>query len=780
MALVFGGPGLGTLHTSGVVKPTPVASKQAAPNKTTQAKQTVLKQTTPTKAVVTPDPYAAALAAQPSLATLLAQASTQANTLAQQQVNAQVAAIQQQQDQAHATAAAQSAEILKAATAAAQFLTPLGDQAAGDYTAAVQNLGGMVGGYTGGLRDTAQAAQDAAQAQLAGISGNTQTVEGHGADLANLLYGVSGSIPANALATQGLGATALARAIPQQTLSYGQQQAIGVLGQGNQTADALNTQLATARAQLPTLTQQYLKQFQDSAQNVADQAHQRLMDANTIRNTTSEIATRNATLKQRTAAAAAKLKPVLDVGKSKLTGVLTDQFGKPITKNVGGKQFLQTLPGFHFDNAGRVIADPKPVTLDQQSARAAEWTRVHHYQSDWQGNAIINPKTKALIPTGGWVVSPDGQTAVPPPKPGKAFVPKIDRISSQATKKLTYIGEDGALHYFYDANKNPIPYDPGTKPAALKLINTGGIYVWADPNTGKVYGLHDDNGVPLPVGTPKGPATAHYGGRFIDAATGHYMLTNSLTGETIDTGHTAPASAIKSEGTWSNLPADKYGHIYRINNKTNEIQPITGYQGRVPGSGTSAAGGKAGPGSSTWRLTSNRVDTQLQSWAKPPTPAWTYDYVKGWIRKPGTGAVVTDAQGNQVPAGPEPKLYDDALQWALDQYSGPNTKAWQARARKLVNDAYPMNGENGRPLEGGLAIAAANDYAKAMLKRGATAAAALTAGLTQPYWRLDPSVLRKAISRIYPTPPSPLPPLGTIPTMPAGVIGGPPSAYAIP
>ena len=127
-------------------------------------------------------------------------------------------AIQQQQDQAHATAAAQAAEINKASLAAAQFLKPLGDMAAGDYNTAVQNLGGMVGGYTGGLRDTAQAAQDAAQAQLAAISGNAQTVEGHGADLANLLYGVSGSIPANALATQGLGATALARAIPQQTL----------------------------------------------------------------------------------------------------------------------------------------------------------------------------------------------------------------------------------------------------------------------------------------------------------------------------------------------------------------------------------------------------------------------------------------------------------------------------------------------------------------------------------------------------------------------------------
>ena len=38
-------------------------------------------------------------------------------------------------------------------------------------------------------------------------------------------------------------------------------------------------------------------------------------------------------------------------------------------------------------------------------------------------------------------------------------MPKIDRIGSTATKKLTYVGEDGALHYFYDENHNTIPYD---------------------------------------------------------------------------------------------------------------------------------------------------------------------------------------------------------------------------------------------------------------------------------------------------------------------------------
>jgi hypothetical protein len=310
------------------------------------------------------------------------------------------------------------------------------------------------------------------------------------------------------------------------------------------------------------------------------------------------------------------------------------------------------------------------------------------------------------------------------------------------------------------------------------MFNSNGFAVVYDPNTRTTHSLVDDNNVPLPYGAAKTPPATHFSGRY-PGADGYWHIYNTTTGEDKILPTRVPPK-VAAAGSWQKIVDPKTGQITFYNPTTRETQ-LTPFTGHIPGAGTSA-GTKAGPGTSTWRLTSNRVDTQLQQWAKPPTPAWIWDYVKGWVRKPGTGAVVKDEAGKNIPAGPEPKLYDDALQWALDQYQGPNTKAWQAHARKLVNDAYPMNGENGRPLEGGLAISAANDYAKAMLKRGVSAADALNAGLAQPYWRLDPSVLRKAITRVFPTPPKPLPPLGTIPTIPPGglQVGGPPSAYAIP
>jgi hypothetical protein len=394
-----------------------------------------------------------------------------------------------------------------------------------------------------------------------------------------------------------------------------------------------------------------------------------------------------------------------------------------------------------------------------------------------------------IQPTAGYRPTADGQNVEPIPKPGKQTVPTINKIASESVHALAGIDPaTGQIALFKDTKGNSIPYTPGTKLPAIridwKLSAQLGHVAYVDPQ-GKVYGVSNPaTGGTVPYDPSllpgaKQPTAPRYSKPF-PGANGNWWNTDPATGIPFDTGQPAPAAAVKSQGTWT-IKQVEDGSYWRVNPTTGESYPL-GIQGRTPTTGSAAAGTKAGPGTSTWRLTSNRVDSQLQQWAKPPTPAWTYDYVKGWVRRPGTGATVKDSAGNVVPAGPEPKMYDDALQWALDQYQGPNTRAWQAHARKLVNDAYPMNGENGRPLEGGLAISAANDYAKAMLKRGVSAADALNAGLAQPYWRLDPSVLRKAITRVFPTPPKPLPPLGTIPMIPAGglQVGGPPSAYAIP
>lgn len=563
-------PGL-TLPKTGTAL-VPVSTKVAAP-------KTARTVTTPTKTTVAPAPPPAA----PNYATLMAQAATQASKLAAQQIAAQVKAITDQQTQLHATATAQAAEINKASLAAAQFLSGLGDMTKSDYTAAVQNLAGMTGGYTGALRDTAQQAADAAQAQLSSIPGNEQTAVNRGDDLANLVYGVSGQIPANALTVQGLGATELARAVPQQELSYGQQQAIGQLGAGNKAADALNSQIATIRATLPSTTNTYLSTFQKTAEDQITNARNARIDALNVRKTNASIAATKATAKQRAAAAAAKLVPVVDIGRSKLTGYLTDQFGHAITKRSNGIEYAQSTPGWHFDSTGKSVPDPKPVTLEQMAALSARFTSVNHYKSDWRGY----PVGGKITPVGGWVVSPDGQTAVPPTKPGKAFVPKIDRIGSAAAKHLVYMGEDGRLHDVTQADgKTTIPYDPN-KPLAFKVINSGGYWVAVNQSTGEAHSLTDDNKVPLIAGTPKAPPAVHYGAPKV-GRDGYYYTLDPSTGTMKRTDVLAPEKATATHYSGRYAGADGYWHVYDTSTAADIRLPT-----RVPAK-TAAAG--------SWRM----------------------------------------------------------------------------------------------------------------------------------------------------------------------------------
>lgn len=170
----------------------------------------------------------------------------------------QVAALRTQQAQAQADAAARANQIGRASLAAANFLQPLGNVTKQDYAAALAQNTGLAGGYSGQLRQDAASEAAKAQQTLAAIPGNNQQVVNRGDSLANLLYGLQGAIPGRALITEGLGATAAARALPAATLGQGQNAALGVLGAGRTAAARFDPQIAAAQAREPQLAHSIL------------------------------------------------------------------------------------------------------------------------------------------------------------------------------------------------------------------------------------------------------------------------------------------------------------------------------------------------------------------------------------------------------------------------------------------------------------------------------------------------------------------------------------------
>ena len=199
-----------------------------------------------------------------------------AQQLAQQQITPQVQGIQAQQAADTARAALQAQQINQAAQGAARFLQPLGNITQADYANALKQNTGLAAGYSGQLRNDAAAQAAQAQATLASIHGNNQHVTSQGDSLANLLYGLTGSVPGHALVTEGLGATAAARALPASVLASGQSSGLGVLGAGQQAANALSPSIIAAQASEPGLAQSALSGLisQQNAQNAANLAQQ--------------------------------------------------------------------------------------------------------------------------------------------------------------------------------------------------------------------------------------------------------------------------------------------------------------------------------------------------------------------------------------------------------------------------------------------------------------------------------------------------------------------------
>lgn len=290
------------------------------------------------------------------------QLSTQANTLAHNDVASQVAAFQQQQAQANAQATQRAQQINLAAQAAARYEAGLGDQTAASFDNAAKSEAGFAQGYSGQLQQTASDAAAKVQAGLAAVgapAGQAPSTT-QGTDLANVLYGLGGQIPANTLETAGQAAAAAQRQLPAATLGYGQQQASGTLGQGAATAAALAPNIANALAQQPTLAAQYLSQLGTQNNDAVTQRNNEIELASLIQNrdAAQTVAATKANA-PKTFGSAASGYYTIDPTSGKLT-----QVTKPVEKAAVPHTFGSASTGYYtLDADGKATQLTAPVTL---------------------------------------------------------------------------------------------------------------------------------------------------------------------------------------------------------------------------------------------------------------------------------------------------------------------------------------------------------------------------------------------------------------------------------
>src|SRR5262245_17873862 len=187
---------------------------------------------------------------------------------ASKQAQADIAAIVSpylvQEQRAAERAAATAAQIRDASQAVATSLEPLGDVTKKDYQDALDTMQRFASGFQGQIGADAQAEAAAAQAQFEKM-GAPATATNLGGDLGNVLYALGGAIPASPLAAAGVAETMAARNLPGELRAGGEQRALQASQAGSLAIQDIEDKIAAAQGQLPTLTQQYLQNFQEQA-----------------------------------------------------------------------------------------------------------------------------------------------------------------------------------------------------------------------------------------------------------------------------------------------------------------------------------------------------------------------------------------------------------------------------------------------------------------------------------------------------------------------------------
>ncbi len=402
--------------------------------------------------------------------------NTQASALAHNDLVAQLKAITDQQAADRAAGRATADQILQASQGGADFLRRsglAGDVQAQDYARAVAETKSLAGGYEGQLRTDALNADTAAGTALHAIPGNTQPVTAdRGGPLANLLYGLQGALPGQALAAQGLGSVAAARGQVPSALASGQLQALGAVQAANEQAARLDPQIAAAEGKLPGLTQSYLSDLY--GQQLKQQSA-----AETARYHTAEISARAAAAKADQTYKAAYL--------THLQNGDSERVAHDKAMEAAGVAYHDATLGIAQQNANTSRINARTARINANKPPAAQAgpsgpprfdstnSNTNKYRSDQYGNALGGK----ITPLPGYKVDKAG-TGVVPVGSSSSSAPTLTE-SVNFTKSATQIATNAV-----NGGTDPkgVYHPPVSRDEALQEMRLAGLF--ADPRTAKI------------------------------------------------------------------------------------------------------------------------------------------------------------------------------------------------------------------------------------------------------------------------------------------------------
>ena len=360
----------------------------------------------------------------------------------------------------------QQALIAQASQAAANMLSGQQDIARKDYQDAIANTQAVARGFSGQAGADTQAQVDQANADLA-AAGAPGRIASQAGNLHDVLWGLGGAIPTDELGAGQAAAVAAAQALPSQQIAYGQAQGQGALNAAQQRADAYKVQIANATANLPTLTQQYLTQFQNAGNQRLNTAIQLAKLAQTQTGKYTRVG--NTLVRENPDGT---VTPVYEApATTKAAGPYLKTWGTPNTAGgvwgitqdgsvvniVPQQSGLPKVPSSHwFTNAktGEVdLFDPATSTFTVFRPPEVKGAGPVHIATNSDGSHSF------------WQDNGDGTTTVTL-APDSLGAAKVVAPKAPATK-----GFNGWTFYFngkkwvqmLDDNKQPVPYGPGQK-----------------------------------------------------------------------------------------------------------------------------------------------------------------------------------------------------------------------------------------------------------------------------------------------------------------------------
>lgn len=193
-----------------------------------------------------------------------------ANQAVAAQITAALAPIKTQEGQAHTQSLQTGAQITGLTKALADYLTGIAPATQQTFT----DAGNSQATYAKGLSGDAGAAasQDAQNLNdyIAKVGGSG-TVADNGANLANVLYGAGGMIPADQFAKQGAGFVAAAKQLPAEATGMGQADLATNAANWAKTSQDYANQIAALEAKRPALVQSALSSMK--SQELRQQAY---------------------------------------------------------------------------------------------------------------------------------------------------------------------------------------------------------------------------------------------------------------------------------------------------------------------------------------------------------------------------------------------------------------------------------------------------------------------------------------------------------------------------